>query len=242
MEENNNESKLFVEDRKIVVPGEVLAKGIEYLPGHDTYKINNEIRSKILGLVKIKNHLINVVPLSGGYMPQERDGVIGEVVDIQPYAWLVNINSPYLGYLSLSEGVEEFVDLAKSDLTEYFDVGDVIYAKIKKVTKRKDVLLTMKDKMCRKLRGGTIIRITPAKVPRLIGKGGSMVETIKEKTGCKIIIGQNGFVWISGKNISAAAKAVLMVERESHTTGLTERIGKLLEKELSNVDKGDENE
>jgi len=238
MEEDKSESKLLTEDRKIVVPGEILAKGIDYLPGHGTYKMNSEIRSKVLGLVKIKNHLINVVPLSGGYMPQERDGVIGEVVDVQPYAWLVNINSPYLGYLPLAEGVEEFVDLAKSDLTEFFDVGDVIYAKIKKVTKRKDVLLTMKDKMCRKLHGGNIIKITPAKVPRLIGKGGSMVETIKQKTGCKIIIGQNGFVWISGENISAAAKAVLMVEKESHTTGLTERIEKMLDKEL----KGDNNE
>ena len=233
-----SESKLVTEDKKIVVPGEVLAKGIEYLPGHGTYKENEEIRSKILGLVKIKNHLLNVIPLSGAYMPEERDGVIGEIIDVQPSSWLVDINSPYTGYLSLAEGVEEFVDLSKNDLTDFFDVGDVIYVKIKKVTRRKDVLLTMKDRMCRKLNGGNIIKITPAKVPRLIGKSGSMVEAIKSKTESKIIIGQNGFVWISGGNESLSSKAVLMVEKESHKTGLTDKIEKMLEKET----KGDNND
>lgn len=229
-------SELMTEDRKIVVPGELLAEGIDFLPGRGTYKHDGKIRSKFLGLVRVKNHLINVIPLSGAYMPQERDGVIGEIVDVQPSSWMVNINSPYLGYLPLAEGVEEFVDLSRSDLTDYFDVGDVIYAKIKKVTKRKDVLLTMRDRVCRKLHGGNIIKITPAKVPRLIGKSGSMVETIKGKTGCRIIIGQNGFVWLSGEKEAIAAKAILMVERESHTTGLTEKIEKMLDKE------GDKNE
>ncbi len=238
MSENESKSKIMIEDKKTVVPGEVLAKGIDYLPGHNSYKKDGKVRSKILGLARVKNHLINVIPLSGAYMPQENDGVIGEIVDVQPTSWLVDINSPYTGYLSLSEGVEEFVDLSKKDLTDYFDVGDVVYAKVNKVTKRKDVSLTMKDRICRKLKGGNIIKITPAKVPRLIGKSGSMVETIKDKTGSKIIIGQNGFVWIKGGKESLTTKAVLKVERESHKDGLTDKIEKMLEKEL----KGDKND
>ncbi|MCD6477995.1 MAG: KH domain-containing protein [Candidatus Aenigmarchaeota archaeon] len=232
MEEVKQESKLFVGERKVVVPGELLARGIDFLPGKGAYKENGEIRSNILGLVKIKEHLISVIPLAGVYVPIPNDRVIGEIKDVQITSWLVDINSPYIGYLSLAEAVEEFVDLSRKDITEYFDVGDVIYAKIQRVTKKKDVQLTMKDRMCRKLHGGNIVRITPAKVPRLIGKNGSMIEMIKNKTGCQIIVGQNGLVWINGGRESLAAKAVMMVERESHVDGLTNRISEMLDKEI----------
>ena len=226
-----SDSELLVEEKIIVVPGELLAKGIDFLPGYGSFKEDGEIRSKILGLVKVKEHIISVVPLSGIYIPMKGDGVIGIVSDVQISSWLVDINSPYIGFLPLSEGTEEFIDLTRSDITDYFDVGDVVYVRINKVTKRKDVQLTMKDRMCRKLYGGNIIRITPAKVPRLIGRSGSMIEMIKKKTGCHIIVGQNGLVWIKGEKETLAAKAVLMVERESHTEGLTDRISEMLDKE-----------
>jgi len=226
-----SDSELLVEEKIIVVPGELLAKGIDFLPGYGSFKEDGEIRSKILGLVKVKEHIISVVPLSGIYIPMKGDGVIGIISDVQISSWLVDINSPYIGFLPLSEGTEEFIDLTRSDITDYFDVGDVVYVRINKVTKRKDVQLTMKDRMCRKLYGGNIIRITPAKVPRLIGRSGSMIEMIKKKTGCHIIVGQNGLVWIKGEKETLAAKAVLMVERESHTEGLTDRISEMLDKE-----------
>jgi len=236
--EDKIESKPLVEEKKVVVPGEVLATGIEFLPGKGAHKENGEVRSKILGLVKFKNHLVSVIPLAGVYIPVPNDRIIGEVKDVQITSWFVDINSPYMGFLSLSEGVEEFVDLSKKDITEYFDVGDVIYAKIQKVTKKKDVQLTMKDSMCRKLHDGNIIRINPAKVPRVIGKSGSMIEMIKNKTGSHIIVGQNGLVWLNGGKESLATKAILTIENESHKEGLTDRIAEMLDKEL----KGDNNE
>lgn len=239
-EENNlnkevKDSQLMAKERNIVVPGELLAKGIEFLPGHGTYKEDGEIRSKIMGLTKIKEHLISVVPLSGAYIPITGDGVIGVVSNVQISSWMVDVNSPYMGFLPLSEGTEEFIDLTRSDITDYYDVGEVIYARINRVTKRKDVQLTMKDRMCRKLQGGNIIRITPAKVPRLIGRSGSMIEMIKKKTGCYIIVGQNGLVWIKGEKETLAAEAVLKVEKESHTEGLTDNIEKMLSKAVEVV-------
>jgi len=88
--------------------------------------------------------------------------------------------------------------------------------------------LTMKEPMARKLKGGVTIRITPSKVPRLIGKEGSMINTIKEKTGTVIRVGQNGVVWISGEKVDKAIKAIKMIEEKSHIIGLTEEISKLL--------------
>lgn len=224
------DSQMKVEEKAVVVPGELLAKGINFLPGHGTFKEDGEVRSKIMGLVKKKEHILSVVPLSGVYMPIPGDGVIGVVEGVQISSWLLDVNAPYPGFLSLAESTEEFVDLSRSDITDYYDIGDVVYARINKVTKRNDIQITMKDRMCRKLHGGNIIRITPAKVPRLIGRSGSMIEMIKKKTGCHIIVGQNGLVWIKGENESLAAEAVLKVEKESHTEGLTDRIGEMLDK------------
>lgn len=233
------DNQLMAEEKKIVVPGEILAKGIEFLPGHGTYKEDGEIRSKIMGLARVKEHLISVVPLSGAYIPLAGDGVIGVVSNVQISSWMVDINSPYMGFLPLSEGTEEFIDLTRSDITDYYDVGDVVYSRVNRVTKRKDIQLTMKDRMCRKLRGGNMIRITPAKVPRLIGRSGSMIEMIKRKTGCYIIVGQNGLVWIKGEKEILAAEAVLTVERESHTEGLTDKIEKMLSQAGTEVIKND---
>ena len=77
-----------------------------------------------------------------------------------------------------------------------------------------------------------MIGIAPSKVPRVIGKKGTMVKQINEKTNCNIIVGQNGQVWISGDEANLAARAVKKVEREAHTENLTDRISEWLEEEL----------
>jgi len=81
-------------------------------------------------------------------------------------------------------------------LTKYFDIGDYVMAKIINVTSQKLVDVTMKGPGLRKLKGGRIIQVNPYKVPRIIGKAGSMVTMIKDATGCRILVGQNGLVWI----------------------------------------------
>ena len=87
----------------------------------------------------------------------------------------------------------------------------------------------MNDHRTRKLIGGRILKITPSKVPRVIGKAGSMIELIKDKTKCQIIVGQNGVIWIKGEKESLASKTILMIEKESHISGLTDKITKFLE-------------
>jgi exosome complex component RRP4 len=85
-----------------------------------------------------------------------------------------------------------------------------------------------------KITGGQIIEITPSKIPRLIGRKGSMVNMIKQETDCKIIIGQNGLVLVRGKtleNEQLAIKAIRKVERESHTSGLTDRVSRMIKEE-----------
>jgi exosome complex component RRP4 len=195
-------SELLVKERQLVIPGEILAKGLDFLPSSGCYRVNNEIKSKLLGLVKLKDRFIGIIPLAGVYIPKTGDGVVGLVEDMQTTIWIVDINSPYDAILPLGEAVGEYVDLNKTDISIYYDIGDLIYAKVLNVSKSKQVQLTMNDYRARKLIGGRVLTITPSKVPRLIGKQGSMIELIKNKTKCQIIVGQNGVVWIKGERES----------------------------------------
>jgi exosome complex component RRP4 len=223
-----DKSELLVKERELVLPGTILANGLDYLPSTGCYRENNELKAKQLGLVRLRDRFVGVIPLSGVYVPKPGDGIIGVVSDMQSTFWIVDINSPYDSILQIGEAVEEYVDLHKTDISVYFDIGDIIYAKILNVSKSKNTSLTMNDYRAKKLIGGKIIKITPFKVPRLIGKEGSMIELIKNKTGCQIIVGQNGMVWIKGEKETLATKAILTIEKESHTVGLTDRITKLL--------------
>jgi exosome complex component RRP4 len=216
-------------ERRLVITGELLGHG---RAGHGTYEDNGNVFSKFIGLAETRDDWHFVIPLSGVYNPKRGDGVIGRVTEIVFQKWIVDINAPYEATLPLSEGVEGFVDLTKADLTSYFDYGDVIFAELTSVSKQKHITLTMRSRKCRKLKGGRLIRVTPAKVPRIIGKGGSMVEMIKNMTATQIVVGQNGVVWLRGENEDLAAEAILTIEARSHMHGLTDYIKSLLEERI----------
>jgi exosome complex component RRP4 len=127
----------------------------------------------------------------------------------------------------LSEAVEEFVD-PRADLSRYYDIGDIIFCRVSRVTKNKITQVSMRDMLARKLYGGVTIQVTPTKIPRIIGRGGSMINIIKQKTKCEIFTGQNGVIWIRGENKAKAIEAILTIEKESHVPGLTEKIEKML--------------
>ena len=211
---------------KVVIPGEELPAG---RPGRNVYQKDGKNFSTVIGIPSTYNGYVNVVPLGGVYSPKVGDNVIGVVEDITSSLWIIDINAPYSGVLTLSEGVDEFVDLTKTDITKYYDYGDVLFMRVNSVTRTKSVYLSMKARGARKLIGGRLIKVSPVKVPRIIGKGGSMVEMIKEKTNCQIVVGQNGVVWVKGEGRERAIEAIMEIERNSHMSGLTNYISNMLD-------------
>lgn len=214
--------------REIVLPGDMLDEREGRKLGNGVYEENDKVFSKFLGVPRVNENELSVIPLSGTYLPRFGDRVIGVIEAVEVSGWFVDINSPYSAFLPLSEAVDEFVDLQRAELTRYFDVGDIVFCRLSKVTKSKTVQASMRDFESRKLRNGVLIKVTPTKIPRIIGKEGSMIMMIKNKTKCEIVTGQNGLVWIRGEDKDKAIEAVLTVEKESHTVGLTEKIEKML--------------
>jgi exosome complex component RRP4 len=225
--------EIKIEDKTIVVPGEELAVGMDFLPATGTFRENEKIIAQYIGLVNIDKRLIKVIPLSGKYIPKEGDTVIGRISNMNLSGWLVDIGFVNEANLSLRDASSDYIEKG-SDLTQYFNFGDHIITKITRVFKGSLIELTMKGPGLRKIRDGKIIEVNPKKVPRIIGKQGSMVSLVKEKTKCRITVGQNGRVWINGENpISEiiATKAIKEIENKAHIQGLTDQITKFLDKE-----------
>lgn len=225
-------SNILVKEKEIVVPGEILAEGMDNLPGPGTYREGNEIVAGRLGLTYIDGRTIKLIPLSGKYTPKKNDTIICKVIDINFSGWRVDTNSAYSAMLSIKDATSSYIEKG-ADLTQYYNLGDYIVAQVVNVTSQKLIDITMRGPGLHKLKGGRIIEVSSHKVPRIIGKQGSMVSMIKQATGCRVIVGQNGLVWIEGEPDKEllVEKTIRKIEKESHLAGLTERIQKFLEKE-----------
>jgi exosome complex component RRP4 len=222
---------LLVERRQLVAPGDLLAEG-EYLAGDNAYKDDGRIYAQRLGLADVRGKRVSVVALKGPYMPRVGDLVIGRIVDTTLGGWIVDINSLYTANLSVSDVMGKPFSPEMVSLTKILAIGDIIIAKISAFDRTRDPALTIKERGLGKVERGVVIDLTPTKVPRLIGKKGSMINMIKQLTGCEVIAGQNGKVLIKGRNlkmVELAIHSVRMVEEQAHTSGLTDRIRKFIE-------------
>jgi len=185
--------------RKIVIPGEIIAEGEDYLPGEGTEKENDKIFARKYGLAEETNNLIKVIPLSGTYQPRRGNIIIGQVENITMHGWIIDINTANNAFLSLTE-VPKYLN--REGLADFMDIGDMVVAKIQ-IINRRGIDLGIKGKGLGKIDEGIIFKINPNKVPRVIGKEGSMINLIKDKTECKITVGQNGLIWIKGEKIKS---------------------------------------
>jgi len=231
MEESTENSKIIVEEKKreLVVPGEIVSSGSAFLPGENTQKEGDEIIATRFGLLDKEGRLVKVIPLSGIYLPRMGNIVIGKVEDITFNGWLMNINSPYKAFLPISE-CQGFIRKGE-DLSTIFAIGDMVIAQVIAV-KAKGVDLTTRDRGLHKIDNGLTMTINSSKVPRVIGKQGSMVSMIKQETGCNIVVGQNGVVWIRGDEIEKellAKEAINLITEKSFTDGLTDKVQAFLE-------------
>jgi len=225
---------MTIETRKIVIPSQLLGDVKNKKAGKGTFVEDGKIYSELLGVLNDNSDYISVTPFKGRYDPVEKDFVIGVVQEAMSSSWLVDINAAYPALLHVNE-VPWDVEFGETD--RYLNHGDSIMAKVLQVDQEKKLQITLKDYNLFKIKGGYIFDVEPTKVPRIIGKKGSMITLLKNYTKCRIFVGQNGRVWIDGNDegIQKVIDTIKVIENEALSYGLTDRIEKLLKKDAKDV-------
>ena len=212
-----------VKDRDLVVPGQLLGKDNELIHDMNCFIEDGNVYSAVEGMARLEGRNLKVVPSTGAYIPKDDDVVIGVIIEALGSKWLVDINSPYICPMSTDEAERDSRN--RRDSSPAYNVGDIITAKIMDVNEVYNCKLIKPWKM----ENGLIIDVDPKRVPRVVGKKKSMLNMIREKTGSRIIVGQNGKIWIKDGNTDLAVRTIKRIEREAQIQGLTDRIGNLLD-------------
>ena len=214
-------------ERKLVLPGDLMETKSK--PGRGIFRKDGRIHASVVGHSSDKSGYININGIKGRYNPKTGDKIVAVCAETGPSIWRMDIGASFNSTLHHSESGWK---VPFGDTARFLSIGDAVWAEIFMVDAAGSHQISLKKDDCRKLYSGTIVKINPTNVPRVIGKQGSMITTIREKTQTRIQIGQNGYIWIDGKgdDISLAQKAVEMINEEATSKGLTKKIEKLLEK------------
>lgn len=211
--------------RKQVIPGEVIVRG-DYRIGSFVEKRGEDYVALRVGLAEIVRNDVKVIPLTGPYIPRTDDQVVGKVVDVTGFGWEADINSCFKGYLPAVFVFGRDFSPSTHDLSSKFRVGDLILARIDSYDRSRDPQLSVRGPGLGKIPRGEIVRISPTKVPRLIGRKGYMIKMISDQTNCDLKVGQNGLVVVAGppEGVVKATDAIKMIEEEAHMADLAQKV------------------
>jgi len=189
------------------------------------------IISTTIGLSDVSDDSVRVISLTGVYLPKTDDLVIGTIQYIHGNSWFADINSCYQGMLLGQDVFGRGSYPTKSEMEERLSKGDIIFAKIANSDRQREPLISIADQSLGKIDSGELVKISPAKIPRLIGKHGSMIQTIEGSTNATITVGQNGLIVVSCDETNGLLKAlaaIRMVDEQAHLVNLTDKVKKML--------------
>ena len=223
-------------ERILVLPGEEIpAQGLK--PGPGTYRTGGKIYASVLGLLSARPPVVQVTPLSGRYIPKPHDIVIGTVTDVQGTFWLLDIGAPRWAPLHMT-GSPWKVEIGETD--RYLRVGDAVTVEVENLDPTGRIGVTMLGEGLGKLEGGTIVHVSPARIPRVVGRGGSMVGLITRLSGAQVVVGQNGRIWVNGapEAIRRVTFVLRLIDENGQRSGLTERVESYLLSTMPTTDAG----
>ena len=213
-----------------VLPGDVISNGSSSLKQNVILE-GDKLVSTTIGFTEINDGAVDVIALTGLYTSAVDDLVIGKIVSHNSLSWEVNINSSYRAMLPASDIFGKDYSPSRDDLSLKLITGDIVLARIVNSDSRRP-LITINGQNLGKIDDGELIKISPAKVPRLIGKHGSMIQSIEESTGASITIGQNGWVIFKSDNpisLKNAIASIKMADLILHDDNLEEKIQNMLD-------------
>jgi len=217
--------------KRYVLPGDFITTAPLRLQDNVVLE-GKRIISTTIGLSDVSADSVRVISLNGIYIPKIDDLVIGTIQSIFGNSWFADINSCYQGMLLGQDVFGRGSYPTKSEMEERLSKGDIIFAKIANSDRQREPLISIADQSLGKIDSGELVKISPTKIPRLIGKHGSMIQTIEGSTNATITVGQNGMIVVSCDETNGLLKAlaaIRMVDEQAHLVNLTDKVKKMLE-------------
>lgn len=184
----------------IFLPGETICEEGDFIRGHGTQSEDKRLVSSYFGTPKTINKLVTVVPhMNFRYLPEVGDVVIGRVVEIYNKKWKIDMNCRSEVSLNLSAinlpGVAQRRKQESDEISmrTFFDINDLLVAEVQKVGKNGSASLHTRNEKYKKLGKGVLVTMPVALVPHLKSRFIAFSDL-------EIIVGCNGFVWVSPYN------------------------------------------
>ena len=220
-------------EQRLVTPGMAVGPSTGKRAGSGIIAAEDTFVATQLGWLRERNNTVSVDPINAAYMPRSGDLVVGIVAEVRNNLWFMNINGSFQGLLpmSLAPWKVEF-----GAARQHMDVGDVVLARVQEVDECHNVVLTMKGVGLRRLNQGAVESIPVQHIGRVRGENNSLLQRMRDAFDCRIMVGENGRVWIDGSSegTSGARSALHSLVREGHTTAFETILS-----EMENKTKGD---
>jgi len=115
-------------------------------------------------------------------------------------------------------------------MDRFLRIDDLAIVKVVNVDPMMRVELKLVEEFRPPLHGGRLIEVPHTKIPRIIGRNGSMIKILKEEGRCFIFVAKNGRIWIRGneRNVDLVAEIIMKIAEKAHTSGLTDRVTQYL--------------
>ena len=217
--------------KRHVLPGDFITTAPLRLHGNVVLD-GKRVISTAIGLSDVSTDSVRVIPLTGVYLPKIDDLVIGIIQYISGNSWFADINSCYQGMLLGQDVFGRGSYPTTSEMKERLVKGDIIFARIANSDRQREPLISIADKNLGKIDSGELVKISPTKIPRLIGKHGSMIQTIEASTNATITVGQNGLIILKCDNSTGLTKAIAsikMIDMMWNDNSIEEKIQKFLD-------------
>jgi exosome complex component RRP4 len=172
------------------------------LSGHanaEESKEGEQLIATVTGVVERVNKLISVRPLSSRYTGEVGDVVVGRIVEVADKRWKVDINGRQHSILMISSvnlpgGVQRRRTNEDSlHMRQYLTDNDLVSAEVQKIMSDRSVSLHTRSFKYGKLENGVLVQVSPSLIKRRKQHFISLQEI-----NVDIIIGVNGFIWLSG--------------------------------------------
>ena len=212
-----------------VLPGDVIATG-DYRPDQNVTLDGDKLISTKIGFSETKGNSISVIPITGFYVPNADDLVVGKIVSHNALSWEVNINSFYPGILLASDIFGKDYSPSRDDLSLKLNIGDVVLARVTNMGSR-DPLITISGENLGRIDAGELIKISSTTIPYLTD---SIIETIESSTHVTLTVGKNGLIILKCDNstgLTKAIKSIKMIDMIRDNDSIEEKIKNFLDED-----------